>query len=413
MRFVGTVLPLLLLTAANVYSQTIQDRLKALEAEVIELQKQIEALKRETATTQSEEQSTLPAESPTKATNREFSDQIQVPDLGNDEREHKLEGKPEVFVQTRFSRNPVRNADPRETVQNFQLTRIEVRWSGRVSPKIGAGLEMQFHPAPAGSPEEIVNDAFLEFYPVKGLTLRAGQFVKPFGFDVQQSSSEREYPERAMFEGYFFPGERDRGVMLRWYIDRDQHPIIRNTTISAAVLNGNRFFSDVDRRLNTVLRVRRMLPNLGLAIGGSAEFGSQLVPPESGASSHLTVLGLDAQYSLGRFGARLEMIRGTRPSTLLSREPEFTKAFLPGSKTSGGAVAGLFRLTRADQIFVRHDLLFGDPMLGQTVRATSAGYVRFINEHSRIGLNYQWKNHPTANDDAVNTQFQTTLGIVF
>src|SRR5262245_10899439 len=248
MRFAGTVLPLLLLTAANVYSQTIQDRLKALEAEVIELQKQIEALKRETATTQSEEQSTLPAESPTKATNREFSDQIQVPDLGNDEREHKLEGKPEVFVQTRFSRNPVRNADPRETVQNFQLTRIEVRWSGRVSPKIGAGLEMQFHPAPAGSPEEIVNDAFLEFYPVKGLTLRAGQFVKPFGFDVQQSSSDREYPERAMFEGYFFPGERDRGVMFRWDSGSESPIAVRNTTVSAAVLNGNRFFEDIDKK---------------------------------------------------------------------------------------------------------------------------------------------------------------------
>jgi hypothetical protein len=265
---------------------------------------------------------------------------------------------------------------------------------------------MQFHPAPAGSPEEIVNDVFIEFYPANGITLRAGQFVKPFGFDVQQSSSEREYPERAMFEGYFFPGERDRGVMLRW-------DVVRNTTLSAAVLNGNRFFNDSDKRLNTVLRIRRLLPGLGLAFGASGEFGSQILPPDVRASSDIRILGFDLQYSLRRFGTRLELIRGTRPSTLLSREPEFTHAFVPGSRTSGGAVAGFFRVTGSDQLYARYDVLFGDPMSGQTVRATSAGYLRLLGEHTRIGVNYQWKNRPTFNDDSVNTKFHTTLGIVF
>ena len=46
------------------------------------------------------------------------------------------------------------------------------------------------------------------------MTIRAGQFVKPFGFEVQQPDAVRESPERAMFAGYVFPGERDRGVML-------------------------------------------------------------------------------------------------------------------------------------------------------------------------------------------------------
>src|SRR5262245_27090441 len=265
MRYPILVLALVLLASSNLYPQTIQDRLRALEAQVGQLQKEIEELKRETATTQAAPEPVSTPESPTKATKREFSEQIHVPDLGGDEREHKLEGKPEIFLQTRFSRNLLRSADPRENDQNFQLTRIEVRWSGRVSAKVGAGLEMQFHPAPAGSPDEIVNDAFLEFYPKNGITLRAGQFVKPFGFDVQQSSSEREYPERAMFEGYFFPGERDRGVMFRWDTSRDQHPALRNTSISAALLNGNRFFSDTDTRLNTVLRVRRTFPDIGFA----------------------------------------------------------------------------------------------------------------------------------------------------
>ena len=38
---------------------------------------------------------------------------------------------------------------------------------------------------------------------------------------------------------------------------------------------------------------------------------------------------------------------------------------------------------------------------------------RFLGEHARISLNYQWENRPALNDDVVNTRFQTTLGVVF
>src|SRR5262245_22751149 len=184
----------LIFTTHSAFGQTIQERLKAIEDEIRRLQLELDQLKRDATSSQSVQQETAPAESPTKNINQEFFDQVIVPDLGADEREHPLEGRPEIFLQNRFSRGFVDGADPSDTEQNFQLTRIETRWSGRISPRIGAGLEMQFHPAPAGSADEIVNDAFIEFYPAGGVTLRAGQFVKPFGFDVQQSSYEREYP---------------------------------------------------------------------------------------------------------------------------------------------------------------------------------------------------------------------------
>ena len=67
----------------------------------------------------------------------------------------------------------------------------------------------------------------------------------------------------------------------------------------------------------------------------------------------------------------------------------------------------------SDQIFVRYDTLFGDPMTGQNVRAVNAGYLRLLGEHARVSFNYQLKNRPTLNDDAVNTRFQATLGVVF
>jgi len=403
---------MVILIPATSYAQTVQDRLRTLEAQIERLRGELDALKRETATLPQTEAGSAQTESVTKATNRDFVEQIIVPDLGADESAHEFEGRPETFLQTRFSKGSVPHADSSEIERNFQLTRIEVRWSGKVSPRVGVGLELQLHPALEGSADEIVNDAFIEFYPVKGLTLRAGQFVKPFGFDVQQSSSRREYPERAMFEGYFFPGERDRGVLLQWTGGETLPPIFRNTTVSAALLNGNRFFSDFDSGLDGVFRIRRLIPQWGLAVGASAQVGTQRVPPGISAGNDSKIFGLDLQYAFRRFGTRVEVVRGTRPSTLLSREPEFTSAFLPGSKTSGAAVSGFLSLTSRDQLYLREDLLFGDPMTANSVRATSAGYLRFIGEGARIGLNYQWKNRPTFNDDAVNSRFQATLGMV-
>jgi hypothetical protein len=47
-----------------------------------------------------------------------------------------------------------------------------------------------------------------------GLRLTVGQFKWPFGYEVQQSSGDREMPERSLAENTLFPGERDRGVRL-------------------------------------------------------------------------------------------------------------------------------------------------------------------------------------------------------
>ena len=114
------------------------------------------------------------------------------------------------------------------------MTRIETGWAGHLSDRVGVGLELQFHPALEGAAEELVNDAFVELYLDAESHLRLGQFIKPFGFDVPRSSAEREFPERGMFAGYFFPGQRDRGLMLMWDAGADAD-VLKNTHVYAAV----------------------------------------------------------------------------------------------------------------------------------------------------------------------------------
>ncbi len=48
----------------------------------------------------------------------------------------------------------------------------------------------------------------------KSLTLTAGMMNRPFGFEIQQSSSDRETPERSRYIQVLLPNERDLGGML-------------------------------------------------------------------------------------------------------------------------------------------------------------------------------------------------------
>lgn len=48
----------------------------------------------------------------------------------------------------------------------------------------------------------------------KSLSLTAGVMNRPFGFEIQQSSADRETPERSRFTQVLLPNERDLGAML-------------------------------------------------------------------------------------------------------------------------------------------------------------------------------------------------------
>ncbi len=379
-------------------AQSPADQIESLDKEIRQLKAELDTLRREI--------------SPKIPADLSFREEVTVPDLGRDERENTINARPEIFLQTRFAKIPVAGADPGEVDQNFQMTRIETRWAGRVSPRVGAGLELHFEPAAEGTPEEILNDAFLEFYVTRGFTIRAGQFVIPFGFDVQQSSEEREYPERAMVDGYVFPGERDRGILVQW-MGGDASKSLANTQVQAALLNGNRFFSDSDTHLNSVLRVRRIFPKAGLSVGVSGLVGSQILEPGSKGSTHVRIGGLDAQYNWNRFGFRFEWVGGTQPATLLSLKPEFTSSFVPGGEISGITGALLVKTSSRGRAYGRYDRLTGDPTNTTQAHAVDIGYLHLLKSHVRLSADYQWKNRPTENDDAVNTRVQITLDIVF
>jgi len=399
------------LTEARQVAATLQKKIDSLADELDSIRKTGKATPPEALVSSSKPQTTLESGKPESGKD-EFKDQVLVPDLGGDERSKQLTVRPELFIQSRYSALPLRGTDISTAPSNFELSRMESRWAGAVSDKIGMGFELQYEPAPAGTPEQIINDAFVEYYPSGSITLRAGQFIKPFGFDIQQSSTVRESPERAISAEYFFPGERDRGFMIAAKLD-SLGSAWKGTEVFAGAFNGNRFFDDNNRQMNYDIRVRKVFERLSLAIGASAQFGRQILPEGVHGKDRENLYGADLQWAWKRLGVRAEFVGGNMPSTLLSLTPEFAPAFRPGAHAAGGSASSIFKLTETDQVYARYDQFNRDLVSGLNIRAFNFGYFRRMGEHSRVGAAYQFKNHPAFNDDMVNTKFQIIWNVIY
>ena len=110
---------------------------------------------------------------------------------------------------------------------------------------------------------------------------------------------------------------------------------------------------------------------------------------------------------------RFEVVHGTTPSTLLALEPRIRARRLLRAQTSGVTAGAIYRFQR---MLIRRrgrfDLLDGDPVTGDPRAPSISSYLRVIDEHARIGVNWQWKNRPTFNDDEVNARFRVTIGLL-
>ena len=340
----------------------------------------------------------------------DFSARIIGPENGSDERDNMLNAKPEIFIQTRYSVAPIAGSGT-AFQPNLRLSRIETRWAGKINDRLGAGVEIQFQESVEGSPEKLVNDAFLEYYLTGHATVRAGQFIKPFGFDVQQSSWLRESPERPIFSGYFFPGERDRGIMLSGDLGFLPGDGFKDLQYFVGAFNGNRFFNDNNRQVNYMGRLRKTFKKK-LAVGASVQLGKQLLPPGISGNNNERLFGLDVQFTTGRFGVRGEALAGNMPSTPANIVPEFFPAFRSGAHSSAAELLMSYRVASANTVYARYNQFNGDPITGLNIRAFNFGYFRPIGERSRLSLDYQFKNHATFEDDAINGRFQITWGIL-
>ena len=83
--------------------------------------------------------------------------------------------------------------------------------------------------------------SLVEAWTPLGLKLTLGQFKVPFGYEIVQSSGDREMPERSRVFRALFPGERDRGLRLtgKWEALRLAFAVVNGNGIEDAIYTAN------------------------------------------------------------------------------------------------------------------------------------------------------------------------------
>lgn len=104
----------------------------------------------------------------------------------------------------------------------------------------------------------IVRDMYVRLFETKGnfMSVAAGLFARPFGFEVNLSSNARETPERGRMSQILMPGERDLGIVFSFESLTHKHKL-KNFKFDAGFFNGQGVVgtTDFDDRKDFISRL--------------------------------------------------------------------------------------------------------------------------------------------------------------
>jgi len=217
----------------------------------------------------------------------------------------------------------------------------------------------------------------------KSLSLTAGVFDRPFGFEISYSSSSRESPERSRMFQTLFPGERELGAKIEY------QPSGSLLNAKAGLFNGTGpTANENDNNKDLIGRVGFQLPfydanaeiDGGVSFyGGKVRYNSKFVYAVAGdrwavdSTSHpvgdyfdRNYLGLDLQsyfnvLPAGGSSVRFEFITGRQPSTSSSNSA-YSVAFNAASTplyrrdVSGWYLNAVQNIGRRNQVVLKFDV---------------------------------------------------------
>lgn len=122
-----------------------------------------------------------------------------------------------------------------------------------------------------------LKDAYLNILDpwVGYVSLKAGVFVRPFGYEIAYSSSRRESPERSRIFQTLFPDERDLGAML--VIQAPKTSSWNVLKLEAGLFGGNGIYLDTDSKKDFIGHVsynKAVTPDIKIGLGASYYLGS-------------------------------------------------------------------------------------------------------------------------------------------
>jgi phosphate-selective porin len=116
------------------------------------------------------------------------------------------------YIQARYEYNDSSKNGVNLNANNFYIRRGRIKFT--FQPGTSSKYVIYFD---ASKNTVSLKEAYVELYKTvqqSNFTLTFGQFNWPFGYEIEYSSSKRDFPERSLAENNLFKGERDRGANL-------------------------------------------------------------------------------------------------------------------------------------------------------------------------------------------------------
>lgn len=324
------------------------------------------------------------------------------------------------YVQARYqsyqNTNEATSAErPGQVADTFTLRRVRLTVAARPTDKVGVKWQVE---GATGSVE--TRDAWIDYYfsgdPATGYTATIGQMKTPFGFELVQSSSVRELPERARVVRFFFPDERDRGAKIasstggKYFYEVGVFNGINLGSRNGLNNNDNNNNKDIVGRIRTTTLGGRL--DLGASFDIGNTFRTNNFPGESGIGA-----GSPRENTKQVFGADFQWF--LRDGTLLRGEWMGGKAL--GTDASGYILTLVQNVGKKDQFVARREWFgtddyaivqrspagtaLGTGVYKGTLSTWHIGWIHYLDPSTRLKLFYEFDHRGTNKVDGQEFQW--------
>jgi hypothetical protein len=310
-----------------------------------------------------------------------------------------------------------RSSDREGENDGFRMRRVRLGLTQKIDPRASMKVSFDLASSQFGSnvnePVEStgqLKDAFVSYQVRPDTTAIGGRQPVPLGFEIERSSSEREFPERAQYNLTMFPGERSTGVVLRHGLTGGSEIFLGG--MNALTINDPQqrtIAGPVGSRLATVAGYRFKNDRLSLGVSGLWGERFEQISEDAAVENETNdrrFVYLDGSYAID-------------PKLMLRTEWMWGHDRLPNAKAvagnedrdlSGGQVQLAYSFNAKNQLALRREWF--DPDVdsgGDLFTGWGLAYSHWLNPGVRLTAAYE-----KFDDDAKNTDWQvTTLRVQF
>ena len=312
------------------------------------------------------------------------------------------------YVQFQYSDNQS-NASATRPNDGFALRRVRLSTTGKLDPKTSMKVSVDLATGNRRTSAE-VKDVILKYdiLSEKGkptLDLRAGQQSMPLGYEIERSSSEREFPERAQYNQRLWSGERNRGAYLTYGLDKSWtlHGGLWN---ALSVSDPQQTEQDTFRNLSGTrmaghLGLRYTSPELKAGISGFLGYRSDFSFTPTGGSTVNVPSGqrqfvyVDAAYtpkSMKNLTLRGEMMVGRDRVPQFSGSGASRSTSLEFDAVRGYHLQATYALNYRNAISARYEFFDPNVKANDNLSAWGLAYSYLINPGAKLTLAHEWLN---------------------